>query len=142
MRVILRADVTDLGKRGDILDVTDGFARNYLVGSIATFDAAPPKALADRLFAYRNEFRTAEVLMVPTAAMKPPEPTAEQLAAFHKANAAKYTAPEYRTVTLVLVRPEDAAARVEVTEKALEDSYAARKAEFTTPETRALRLAH
>jgi large subunit ribosomal protein L9 len=31
MRVILRADVTDLGKRGDILDVTDGFARNYLV---------------------------------------------------------------------------------------------------------------
>ena len=31
MRVILRADVSNLGKRGDILDVTDGFARNYLV---------------------------------------------------------------------------------------------------------------
>jgi peptidyl-prolyl cis-trans isomerase D len=115
------------------------FARNYLVSSIATFDSAPPKTLADRLFAFRNEFRTAEVLMVPTTAMKPPAPTAEQLAAFHKANAAKYTAPEYRTVTLVLVRPEDAGARVEVTEKAIEDSYAARKAEFTTPETRALR---
>jgi peptidyl-prolyl cis-trans isomerase D len=119
--------------------VKNTFARNYLVSSIATFDSPPPKALADRLFAFRNEFRTAEVLMVPTAAMKPPAPTDEQLAAFHKANAAKYTAPEYRTVTLVLVRPEDAGARVEVTEKALEDSYAARKAEFTTPETRALR---
>jgi large subunit ribosomal protein L9 len=31
MRVILRSDVGDLGKRGDILDVSDGYARNYLV---------------------------------------------------------------------------------------------------------------
>jgi large subunit ribosomal protein L9 len=30
-KVILRADVADLGKRGDILDVSDGYARNYLV---------------------------------------------------------------------------------------------------------------
>lgn len=31
MQVILRSDVAELGKRGDILDVADGFARNYLV---------------------------------------------------------------------------------------------------------------
>ncbi len=31
MRVILRTDVSELGKRGDILDVADGYARNYLV---------------------------------------------------------------------------------------------------------------
>jgi len=31
MKIILRTDVTDLGKRGDILDVSDGYARNYLV---------------------------------------------------------------------------------------------------------------
>ena len=29
--MILRSDVADVGKKGDILDVADGFARNYLV---------------------------------------------------------------------------------------------------------------
>ena len=31
MRVILRADVERVGKKGDILDVADGYARNFLV---------------------------------------------------------------------------------------------------------------
>lgn len=33
MKVILRADVAELGKRGDVLDVADGFARNFLIPS-------------------------------------------------------------------------------------------------------------
>lgn len=31
MQVVLRADVADVGKKGDVIDVADGFARNYLV---------------------------------------------------------------------------------------------------------------
>jgi large subunit ribosomal protein L9 len=31
MKVILRSDLADLGKRGDICDVADGYARNYLL---------------------------------------------------------------------------------------------------------------
>ena len=31
MKIVLRADVDNLGKKGDVLDVADGFARNYLV---------------------------------------------------------------------------------------------------------------
>jgi large subunit ribosomal protein L9 len=30
MKVILRADIADVGKRGDICEVADGYARNYL----------------------------------------------------------------------------------------------------------------
>ena len=31
MKVILRADVAGIGKKGDIVDVADGYGRNYLV---------------------------------------------------------------------------------------------------------------
>jgi large subunit ribosomal protein L9 len=31
VRVVLRADVTNVGKRGDICEVADGFARNFLL---------------------------------------------------------------------------------------------------------------
>jgi large subunit ribosomal protein L9 len=30
-KIILRADIANLGKRGDICDVADGYARNYLL---------------------------------------------------------------------------------------------------------------
>jgi len=31
VRVVLRSDVADLGSKGDIVEVSDGYARNYLV---------------------------------------------------------------------------------------------------------------
>ena len=31
MKVVLRTDVDQVGKRGDVVDVSDGYARNYLV---------------------------------------------------------------------------------------------------------------
>lgn len=31
MQVVLRTDIADLGKKGDVIDVADGYARNYLV---------------------------------------------------------------------------------------------------------------
>ena len=31
MRVVLRADVDNVGKKGDIVEVADGFGRNYLI---------------------------------------------------------------------------------------------------------------
>ncbi len=40
MRVVLRADVSDVGKKGDILDVADGFARNYLIPKGKAFQAS------------------------------------------------------------------------------------------------------
>ena len=41
MKIILRTDVSDLGRRGDILDVAPGYARNYLVPKGLAIKAMP-----------------------------------------------------------------------------------------------------
>jgi large subunit ribosomal protein L9 len=41
MQVILRADLAGVGKRGDIVDVSDGHARNYLLPRGLAFKASP-----------------------------------------------------------------------------------------------------
>ena len=40
MKVILRSDLKELGKRGDIIDVADGHARNYLLPKGLAFKAS------------------------------------------------------------------------------------------------------
>lgn len=49
MKILLRQDVKGLGKRGDILEVSDGYARNYLLplkkASIATKGVVEQAAL-------------------------------------------------------------------------------------------------
>ncbi|MGH9206304.1 MAG: 50S ribosomal protein L9 [Acidimicrobiales bacterium] len=41
MKVVLRSDVAGVGKRGDIADVADGYARNYLVPRGDAIKATP-----------------------------------------------------------------------------------------------------
>jgi large subunit ribosomal protein L9 len=50
MKVILTKDVADLGNKGDIVDVADGYARNYLV----------PRSMA--VLATRGALRQAEAM--------------------------------------------------------------------------------
>lgn len=51
MKIILRADLAGLGKRGDICDVADGYARNYLLPkslALVATDGAVSQAKAMR----------------------------------------------------------------------------------------------
>ena len=41
MKVVLRSDLDQVGKKGDIVDVADGYARNYLVPKGLAFQATP-----------------------------------------------------------------------------------------------------
>lgn len=50
MKIVLRSDVANLGRKGDMVDVADGYARNYLV----------PKGLA--MQATRGVTRQAEAM--------------------------------------------------------------------------------
>lgn len=41
MKIVLRSDVNQVGKKGDIVDVSDGYARNFLVPKGLAFKATP-----------------------------------------------------------------------------------------------------
>ena len=41
MKLVLRSDVSGLGKRGDLIDVADGYARNYLIPGGQAIAATP-----------------------------------------------------------------------------------------------------
>ena len=41
MKLVLRSDVEQVGKKGDIVDVADGYARNFLVPKGLAFPATP-----------------------------------------------------------------------------------------------------
>ena len=41
MRVLLRSDIDGVGRRGDVVDVSGGFARNYLVPTGRAIEASP-----------------------------------------------------------------------------------------------------
>ncbi len=41
MKIVLRTDVSGLGKRGDLADVADGYARNYLLPKGKALAATP-----------------------------------------------------------------------------------------------------
>lgn len=68
MKVVLNADVSDLGERGSIVDVSDGYARNYLLprklASKATAGniEAAEKAVSKRLSAERKSREDAQKL--------------------------------------------------------------------------------
>ena len=112
--------------------------RNQLVGSLAA-GVAVPQSMLDALYRHHNERRVAEVVRIPDAQTGPiPQPTEEELIAYHGENAARFTAPEYRELTAVVLQVEDLAREVAVSEEEIQQAYEERAAEFGVPEYRAL----
>src|SRR5690606_2811879 len=118
-------------KRSDLV-------QQQLTGAITAF-ATPPKLMVDHIYRYVAEKRVAELLTIPDSSMPDPgEPDDATLAKYHEAHAQQFTAPEYREVSAIIVRPEDIAPTIGIDDKTLEEAYEVRKAEFQTPEKRAV----
>ncbi|MEJ0024368.1 MAG: SurA N-terminal domain-containing protein [Alphaproteobacteria bacterium] len=87
-----------------------------------------PKSFAKLIYTYETEQRTiAAAGIPPTIIGKPPTPSEADLQTFYKENQARFGTPEYRAVTLVVARPELFAARVEVPEEKIKETYEFRK---------------
>lgn len=117
--------------RGDL-------ARGQLLHSIGA-GAAAPKALIVSLYGYRQEKRTVATLFVADDTMRVPDQAGdEELRAYHRDNAAEFTAPEYRAVTAMILRAGDLAKEIAVSEESLRQAFEERQDEFSQPERRSL----
>lgn len=112
--------------------------REALIES-ALAPVTPPKAAAAVLYRERGEKRTAEAVLVKDTAQTAPVTLSEgEILAFHQTNAARWTSPEYRALTVARMDVDDIAREIAVSEDDLRQAFEARAAEFDLPERRRL----
>lgn len=110
--------------------------RETLLGTAATAAAAPAPLVAP-LYAWQNQERVANALFVPDAAQELPEtPDQAELQQVYDENIDAFTAPEYRALTALVLRPGDLTDEVNVTDEDLQQAYEAALPTLETPETR------
>jgi len=111
-------------------------ARQQMSGAVRA-GAGLPDSAARRLLGWALERRSVTLVELPFAQAPEPEaPTEAQLARFHENNPGQFSSPEYRDVSLVTMNAERLMAAVEVTEREIEDAYAANRDRFEIPEQR------
>jgi peptidyl-prolyl cis-trans isomerase D len=116
--------------RGDI-------TRQLFQGMIASGFTAPAP-MTETLYNWIAERRGFSMLRLTEAdlATPVPDPTEEELQAFHAANIATFTRPEAKRITYASLLPETIAADQPVDDAVLQDLYQSRIAEFVLPERR------
>jgi len=115
-------------------------ANAQLIAAITT-GAAAPAALTDQIFAFVAQARSAEIVDIATAAqIAPPAPAAAVLLRYWKNHPQKYTAPEYRTIKLVVLSPAVLAPGEPVSQAELQAAYAQTAANINLPATRSVRI--
>jgi peptidyl-prolyl cis-trans isomerase D len=113
--------------------------RQQLMGTVSG-DTYVPKSALEAFNRFQNEERTIEYVALGKAqAGEIPDPSPEQLAKYFDERKVAFRAPETRKVTIVVLKPEDLTARMEISQDDLKKAYAARKARFETPERRKLK---
>lgn len=110
--------------------------RGQMAGALSGGVGAPA-TLTDPLVRMQQEKRIAETILVRDDSVPAPAaPPAAELEQYYKANNQRFMAPEYRALTILLMRPADVAREVAITPEAINEAYQARMDEFHTPERR------
>ncbi len=98
-----------------------------------------PKVAAAIIYREHGEKRSAEAVLVKDIEQTAPVASSEdEIVAFHRANAQRFTAPEYRAISVARMDVDDLAREIAVSEDDLRQAFEARAAEFDLPERRRL----
>ncbi|WP_421998656.1 peptidyl-prolyl cis-trans isomerase [Reyranella sp.] len=119
-----------------VADIRREIAASQLFGVIRQQGLAPV-SLRDDIYKMEGEKRVAETIYVPDSLIVDvPKPSQEQLTAYFDANKAKFEIPEFRAFSYVLLTTDEILPQVSVSSDMLKQEYAARSAEYGTPEKR------
>ncbi len=125
----------NLSEDGYITKLRNELGRDFLLASFGGETA--PKMLARSVYRHRQEKRIVDTIKIldqdqPIAT----EPDIATLAKFHQDNAARFTAPEYRSLTTIRLEIDDMVAEIAVTDEEIAKAYDTRLDDFTTQEAR------
>jgi peptidyl-prolyl cis-trans isomerase D len=116
--------------------VRDDLTKQVIISPIVN-SAVVPKLVVDDIYRYRNEQRVAQTITVRSERISGiPAPTDAEIDSYYKAHAAEFTAPEYRSFTVLDVTPGLYEGEVKVTDDDLHAAYDQHKAEYVVPEQR------
>ena len=125
-----------LSERGYVHTRRQEELRDQLTESLLS-GVAPPQAMIDALYRYREERRVIEFFTPDfDKLIKLAEPDDGKLREYFEQNKARFTAPERRKISVLLVTRDAAKQRVSVSEEELKSAYDSDKEKFNVPETR------
>ena len=131
---LLRA--SGMTEQGYLASLRQDVVRSTLTASLAG-PVSVPASLVDAIYRYRNEDRRGHYVAIAASSITDlPQPSADDLAAFHEAHEGTYTTPEYRRLTLITLAAEDLVDEVDVSQAEIEAEYQARIDSYRTPERR------
>lgn len=104
-----------------------------------TAGATAPEAMVQTIFAHRGEQRMVEYVTLTEQGIGAlPDPDDATLKDFHQSNAAMFTAPEMRDVSLLVLSPAALTAEVAVTDEDIAAHYEDHKDGLSEPELRSI----
>lgn len=113
-----------------------------LVGGVVGAGITAPKPLVEALYRYRGEKRVAEVVTLPNASIGDVGvPDDAEITRSYEDHQVRFTAPEYRALTVVSLTPDLLAKDVQITDEQLKTAYDERASEFGAPEKRTVQMA-
>ncbi len=115
----------------------EDLTRSQLVQSLASETAAPRGFMEPMILREVERRRIAYMTVTDEMSGVPAQPTPDDLQAFYEENAELFTAPEYRTFDLLVLRNEDFSEGLEAPEEEMRRLYEAGKDRiYNTPERR------
>ncbi len=112
--------------------------QNQLLSGILNGQVVP-KILVESLYKFRNEKRSMNFIKINHNSFRNiPVAQEEDLKKFHKDNSSQFTAPEYRSITLIQIQIKDIIGEIDVSDQEIKESYDDRIDEFKTAELRTI----